>query len=95
VPIQYRRRASLVPNIVTTVKGDVAFGQNTLTKVIEARAKASSILVTPETLKEQTAFVKFLASQGDLCSALSRLMVVSAQYPILKTNRGFSVSRWP
>ena len=71
---QYQRRADLVPNIVATVKGEAAFEQDTLTKVIEARAKATSIQVTPETLNDPAAFSKFQAAQGELGSALSRLM---------------------
>nr|WP_319564658.1 LemA family protein [uncultured Rhodoferax sp.] len=87
---QYQRRADLVPNIVATVKGEAAFEQETLTKVIEARAKATSIQVAPETLNDPAAFNKFQAAQGELGSALSRLMVVSEQYPSLKANQGFS-----
>ena len=87
---QYQRRADLVPNIVATVKGEAAFEQETLTKVIEARAKATSIQVTPETLNNPEAFKKFQAAQGELGSALSRLMAVSEQYPSLKANQGFS-----
>ena len=87
---QYQRRADLVPNIVATVKGEAAFEQETLTKVIEARAKATSIQVTPETLNDPAAFQKFQAAQGELGSALSRLMVVAEQYPNLKANQGFS-----
>lgn len=87
---QYQRRADLVPNIVATVKGEAAFEQETLTKVIEARAKATSIQVTPETLNNPEAFQKFQAAQGALGSALSRLMVVAEQYPNLKANQGFS-----
>jgi LemA protein len=86
---QYQRRADLVPNIVATVKGEAAFEQDTLTKVIEARAKATSIQVTPETLNDPVAFNKFQAAQGELGSALSRLMVVSERYPELKANQGF------
>ncbi|MDD2926248.1 LemA family protein [Rhodoferax sp.] len=86
---QYQRRADLVPNIVATVKGEAAFEQDTLTKVIEARAKATAIQVTPETLNNPEAFKKFQAAQGELGSALSRLMVVSEQYPNLKANEGF------
>ncbi|MEO6322185.1 MAG: LemA family protein [Polaromonas sp.] len=86
---QYQRRADLVPNIVATVKGEAAFEQDTLTKVIEARAKATSIQVTPETLNDPTAFSKFQAAQGELGSALSRLMVVSERYPDLKANQAF------
>ncbi len=87
---QYQRRADLVPNIVATVKGEAAFEQDTLTKVIEARSKATSIQVTPETLNDPAAFNKFQAAQGELGSALSRLMVVVEQYPNLKANQGFS-----
>jgi LemA protein len=86
---QYQRRADLVPNIVATVKGEAAFEQETLTKVIEARAKATSIQVTPQTLNDPQAFQKFQAAQGELGSALSRLMVVSEKYPTLKANEGF------
>ena len=86
---QYQRRADLVPNIVATVKGEAAFEQDTLTKVVEARAKATSIQVTPETLNDPAAFGKFQAAQGELGSALSRLMVVSERYPDLKANQGF------
>ena len=86
---QNQRRADLVPNIVATVKGEAAFEQDTLTKVIEARAKATSIQVTPETLNDPAAFSKFQAAQGELGSALSRLMVVSERYPDLKANQGF------
>ena len=86
---QYQRRADLVPNIVATVKGEAAFEQDTLTKVVEARAKAPSIQVTPETLNNPEAFKKFQQAQGELGSALSRLMVVSERYPDLKANQGF------
>jgi LemA protein len=87
---QYQRRADLVPNVVATVKGEAAFEQETLTRVIEARAKATSMQVTPETLNNPEAFRKFQAAQGELGSALSRLMVVSEQYPSLKANQGFA-----
>ena len=86
---QYQRRADLVPNIVATVKGEAAFEQDTLTKVIEARAKATSIQVTPETLNDPAAFSKFQAAQGELSSALSRLLVVTENYPNLKANQAF------
>ncbi len=86
---QYQRRADLIPNIVATVKGEANFEQETLTKVIEARAKATSIQVTPETLNNPEAFNKFQAAQGELSGALSRLLVVSEQYPNLKANQGF------
>lgn len=86
---QYQRRADLVPNIVATVKGEAAFEQETLTKVVEARARATAIQVTPETLNNPQAMQKFQAAQGELGSALSRLLVVSEQYPSLKANQGF------
>ena len=86
---QYQRRADLVPNIVATVKGEASFEQDTLTKVIEARAKATSIQVTPETLSDPTAFARFQAAQGELSGALSRLMVVAERYPTLQANQGF------
>lgn len=87
---QYQRRADLVPNIVATVKGEASFEQETLTKVVEARAKATSMQVTPEVLNNPDAFRKFQTAQGELGSALSRLMVVAEQYPNLKANQGFS-----
>ena len=87
---QYQRRADLVPNLVATVKGEANFEQETLTRVIEARAKATSIQVTPETLNNPEAMQKFQAAQGELGSALSRLLVVSENYPNLKANQGFA-----
>lgn len=87
---QYQRRADLVPNIVATVKGEASFEQETLTKVVEARAKATSMQVSPETLNNPDAFKNFQSAQGELSGALSRLMVVSEQYPNLKANQGFS-----
>lgn len=87
---QYQRRADLVPNLVATVKGEAAFEQETLTRVIEARARATSIQVTPETLNDPEAFRRFQSAQGELGSALSRLLVVSEQYPNLRANQGFS-----
>jgi LemA protein len=86
---QYQRRADLIPNIVATVKGEANFEQETLTKVVEARAKATSIQVTPETINNPEAFQKFQAAQGELTGALSRLLVVSENYPNLKANQGF------
>ncbi|HET7524667.1 MAG TPA: LemA family protein [Burkholderiaceae bacterium] len=86
---QYQRRADLIPNIVNTVKGEAGFEQETLTKVIEARAKATSIQVTPETLNNPEAFNKFQQAQGELSSALSRLIAVSENYPNLKANAAF------
>ena len=86
---QYQRRADLVPNLVATVKGEARFEQDTLTRVIEARAKATSIQATPELVNNPEAFQKFQAAQGELTGALSRLMVVSENYPNLKANQGF------
>ena len=86
---QYQRRADLIPNIVNTVKGEAGFEQETLTKVVEARAKATSIQVTPETLNNPEAFNRFQQAQGELSSALSRLIAVSENYPNLKANQGF------
>lgn len=86
---QYQRRADLVPNIVATVKGEASFEQDTLTKVIEARAKATSIQVTPATLDDPQAFAKFQQAQGELSGALSRLMVVAERYPTLQANQAF------
>jgi LemA protein len=86
---QYQRRADLIPNIVATVKGEANFEQETLTKVVEARAKATSMQVTPETLNNPEAFQKFQQAQGELSSALSRLMVTVERYPDLKANQGF------
>jgi LemA protein len=86
---QYQRRADLIPNIVATVKGEANFEQDTLTKVVEARAKATSMTVTPETLNNPEAFKKFQDAQNQLGGALSRLMAVSEAYPNLKANQGF------
>ncbi|MDP2416670.1 MAG: LemA family protein [Hydrogenophaga sp.] len=87
---QYQRRADLIPNIVATVKGEANFEQETLTRVIEARSKATSIQLTPEMVNDPAAMQKFQAAQGEVSSALSRLMVVVEQYPNLKANQGFS-----
>src|SRR5262245_12942626 len=86
---QYQRRADLIPNIVNTVKGEANFEQETLTRVVEARAKATSIQVTPETLNNPEAFSRFQQAQGELSSALSRLIAVSENYPNLKANQAF------
>ena len=86
---QYQRRADLIPNIVATVKGEADFEQTTLTRVVEARAKATSIQATPELINDPQAFNQFQQAQGELSSALSRLMVVVEQYPNLKANQGF------
>ena len=86
---QYQRRSDLIPNIVNTVKGEANFEQETLTKVVEARAKATSIQATPELVNNPEAFQKFTAAQGELSGALSRLLVVTENYPNLKANQGF------
>ena len=86
---QYQRRADLVPNLVATVKGEAAFEQETLTRVIEARARATPIQVTPETLNDPQAMQRFQEAQSGLGSALSRLLAISENYPNLKANQGF------
>lgn len=86
---QLQRRADLVPNLVSTVKGAADFEQETLTKVIEARSKASSVQLTPEMLSDPAAMAKFQSAQGELSSMLSRLMVVVERYPELKANQNF------
>lgn len=87
---QYQRRADLIDNLVSTVKGEAKFEQDTLNQVIAARAKATSIQVTPETLNNPEAFKQFQAAQGELSSALSRLMVTVERYPDLKANKAFA-----
>lgn len=87
---QYQRRADLVPNLVATVKGEAAFEQDTLTRVIEARSRATAIQVSPEMLSDPEAMQRFQAAQGELGGALSRLLVVAEQYPNLRANQGFS-----
>jgi LemA protein len=86
---QYQRRADLVPNLVNTVKGEANFEQSTLTQVVEARAKATSIQATPELINDPQAFQKFQQAQGELSGALSRLLVVSENYPTLRANQAF------
>jgi LemA protein len=86
---QYQRRADLIPNLVATVKGEANFEQETLTKVVEARAKATSVQATPELVNNPEAFDKFQKAQGELSGALSRLLVVTENYPNLKANQGF------
>ncbi len=89
VETQYQRRADLIPNLVETVKGAANFEQETLTKVIEARAAATQIKVTPEMLNDPQALQKFEQVQGDLTSALSRLLVTVEKYPELKANANY------
>ena len=86
---QYQRRADLIPNLVNTVKGYAAQEQAVLLGVTEARAKVGSIQATPELINDAQAFAKFQAAQGQLTSALSRLLVVSENYPQLKSDANF------
>ena len=86
---QYQRRADLVPNLVATVKGYAAQEQQVLTEVTNARASVGSIKATPELLNDPAAFAKFQAAQGELQSALSRLLVVAENYPNLKSDATF------
>jgi LemA protein len=86
---QYQRRADLIPNLVNTVKGYASHEKDTLEAVTKARASATSMQVTPEVLNDPAAFEKFQQAQGQLTQALSRLMVVTEQYPNLKADAGF------
>jgi LemA protein len=88
VETQYQRRADLIPNFVNTVKGAANFEQETLTKVIEARAKATSVTIDPKNL-DQASLDKFQAAQGEVSSSLSRLMVVVEKYPELKATQNY------
>jgi LemA protein len=87
---QYQRRADLVPNLVNTVKGAVAAEKDILDSVVNARARATSIQATPELINDPAAFQKWQAAQGELSSALSRLMLVVERYPDLKSISGFA-----
>ena len=86
---QYQRRADLVPNLVNTVKGFAAQEQQVLIQVTEARARVGSIQATPELINDPAAFAKFQQAQAGLSSALSRLLVVSENYPQLKSDANF------
>jgi len=86
---QYQRRADLIPNLVNTVKGYATHERATLEAVTKARAAATSIQVTPEVLNDPQAFNKFQQAQGELSSALSRLMAISENYPQLKADTSF------
>lgn len=86
---QYQRRADLIPNLVNTVKGYASHEKDTLEAVTKARASATSMQVTPEVLNDPAAFEKFQQAQGQLTQALSRLMVVTENYPNLKADAGF------
>ena len=86
---QYQRRADLIPNLVNTVKGFAAQEKTVLLGVTEARARVGSIQATPELINNPEAFAKFQAAQGQLTSALSRLLVVTENYPQLKSDQNF------
>ncbi|WP_075795091.1 LemA family protein [Massilia putida] len=86
---QYQRRADLIPNLVNTVKGYASHEKDTLEAVTRARAAATSFQITPEVLNNPEAFQKFQQVQGELSSALSRLMAVSENYPQLKADASF------
>jgi LemA protein len=86
---QYQRRADLIPNLVNTVKGYAAQEQAVLIGVTEARAKATSIQVTPETLNNPEALKQYQAAQGELTGALKSLLVVVERYPDLKSDQNF------
>src|ERR1017187_3511332 len=86
---QYQRRADLVPNLVNVVKGYAAHEKEVLEAVTAARSKVGSIQATPELVNDEQAFAKFQAAQGELSSALSRLLVVSENYPNLKADGTF------
>ncbi len=86
---QYQRRADLIPNLVNVVKGQADFEQSTLQAVVAARAKATGIQASPELVNDPQAFQKFQQAQKDLSGSLSRLLVVSENYPALRANQGF------
>ncbi|MBV5333382.1 LemA family protein [bacterium] len=86
---QYQRRADLVPNLVSTVKGYASHEKDVLTQVTQARAQVGSLQATPELINNPQAFAKFQQAQAGLSSALSRLLVVSENYPQLKADASF------
>lgn len=86
---QYQRRADLIPNLVNAVKGYAAHEKDVLTQVTEARAKVGTLNASPELVNDEEAFKKFISAQGQMSSALSRLMVVSENYPQLKADASF------
>ena len=89
VQSQYQRRADLIPNLVQTVQAAAISERTTLTQVIEARARATSITVTPETLNDPAAFQRYQAAQGELTQALSRLLLTVERYPEVRSNQNF------
>jgi len=86
---QYQRRADLIPNLVAVVQGYAAHEKEVLTKVTEARASVAGIKATPELVNDPAAFAKFQQAQGELGSALARLLVVAENYPQLKADANF------
>ena len=86
---QYQRRADLIPNLVATVKGYAAQEERVLVGVTEARARATSIQLTPELINDPAAFAKFQAAQGELTQALKSLIAVTENYPNLKSDANF------
>ena len=89
VEASYQRRADLIPNLVEVVKGYAAHEKETLTAVVEARAKVGKVQIGADVVNNPEAMAQFQAAQGGLTSALSRLMVVVEQYPDLKANQNF------
>ncbi|MDD1612843.1 MAG: LemA family protein [Methylococcaceae bacterium] len=83
---QYKRRADLVPNLVNVVKGYAAHEKEVLTEVTEARARVGAIQATPELVNDEEAFKNFIAAQGQMTSAISRLLAVAENYPQLKAD---------
>ena len=86
---QYQRRADLIPNLVRTVEAFARQEREVLTRVTEARARAGAVQATPELLNDPQAFAQFQQAQGELSSALSRLLVVVERYPELKSDQNF------
>lgn len=89
VESQYQRRSDLIPNIVATVKGEANFEKSTLESVVSARAKATQMTIDPDKLDEAS-MTKYKAAQGELSGALSRLLMVTENYPNLKANAAFA-----
>ncbi len=92
VESQYQRRADLIPSIVKTVEAEANFEKSTLTAVVEARAKATQVVIDPSNMTEQN-MQQFKQAQGELSSAISKLLVVSENYPNLKSSQAFSELR--
>ncbi len=86
---QYKRRADLIPNLVSVVQGYASHEKDVLTRVTEARANVAGLKATPELVNDPAAFAKFQKAQGDLGGALSRLLVVAENYPQLKADANF------